>query len=157
MYIDDYVLWCQSLSENWVSKCLKSLQACLDKLSKDHIGLNIDKLESYAKEIIMQKAKEEVNNAHVDLLEKVANLHINEDKVDSDDSDEEYLSDLSSGDTSESHSDSESESSSNSESESDSNSETESTGLNPSTNSMHQANESVSIVRQTSSNENILK
>ena len=118
-----------------------ALQACLDKLSKDHIGLNIDKHESYAKEIIMQKSKKEVNNAHVDLLEKVANLHINEDKVDSDDSDEEYLSDLSSGDTSESHSDSESESSSNSESES--------TGLNPTTNSMHQGNESVPIDQDT--------
>ena len=157
MYIDDYVLWCQSLSDNWLRKCLKSLQACLDKLNKDHIGLNIDKLDSYAKEIIMQKSKEEANNADVDLLEKVANLHINEDKVDSDDSDEEYESDSSSGDTSESNSDSKSESGSNSESESGSNSESESTGHNPSTNSMHQANESVSIVRQTSRNENVIK
>ena len=105
MYVEDYVLWCQSLSDKWVEKCLESLQSCIHTLTKEHIGLDIDKLELYAKNIL-ENQSEDVST-EVDLLQKIADLQINEDNVDSDDSYDE--SDSSSSDSAESSSDSEAE------------------------------------------------
>ena len=107
MYVEDYVLWCQSLSDKWVAKCLESLQSCIDTIAKEHIGLNIDKLELYAKNILENQSEKDVST-EVDLLQKIADLQINEDNVDSDDSYDDE-SDSSSSDSSETSSDSEAE------------------------------------------------
>ena len=111
MYIEDYALWCQSLSDKLISKLAKSLQNCIDELIKEKIGLDIEKLEAYATEVILSQKFEKEAQTEVDLLQQIAELNINNDKVDSDDSDDEGQS--SSSDTSQSSSDVESDSTEN--------------------------------------------
>ena len=88
LYIEEYAIWCQSLPEKWVVKCLESLKTSLETLTKNKIELDLDKLESYAMEIISnQQQPESAVENQVDLLQKIAALDINDDRADSDDSD----------------------------------------------------------------------
>lgn len=105
LYIDEYAVWCQSLSEKWASIYLESIEEFLKSLKKNDIGLELDKLEAYAQEIMSKEKSQNSSEDNIDLLEKVAALAINDEKVDSDDSDSDQSSSENS-DTSSSGSDS---------------------------------------------------
>ena len=92
LYIDEYAVWCQSLSDKWVSIYLESIEDFLKSLNKGDIGLELDKLESYAQEIMSKEKSQNSSEDNIDLLEKVAALAIDDEKVDSDDSDSDQSS-----------------------------------------------------------------
>jgi protein SHQ1 len=89
LYIEDYALWCQSLSHKWVTKCLEYIDPVLNNIKKQDLNLNLDNLELLASEIISKQITEPKLEREIDLLEKIAGLNINEEIVDSDDSDSE--------------------------------------------------------------------
>ena len=59
-------------------------------MSKGDLELNLDELESFAKDLISKQEKSEPDlEETTDLLQRIAALEINESKSDSDDSDSE--------------------------------------------------------------------